>query len=236
MKQNEIYISRFSAWAPGIENAKEWEEWAQGKREILSVTDSPEILYTDSKFRRRLSQISKMTVQVVHDLLPVNDDTKMIFLSFRGELSRQYKVNKMIIEDSSILPAAFSLSVFNAPAALASMAFGLKGGYSAIYPGENSFTSGLSLAQAAFFGDESEQLLFVYADEKIPAEYADILPEGNLDPVGSQQRVPEEHPPLAFGFLLTGKPEAAAIPLSSLKAGTENPADFLKQLILSRKL
>jgi len=214
MNNNEIYISRFSAWAPGIENANEWKEWAQGKREILSVSDSPEIMYTDSKFRRRLSQISKMTVQVVHDLLPVNDDTKMIFLSFRGELSRQFKVNKMIIEDNSILPAAFSLSVFNTPVALASMAFGLKGGYSAIYP--NSFASGISLAEAAFSCDEAEQLLFVYADEKAPAEYAEILPE--------------EHPPLAFGFLLTRNP--GDIPLSSLKNETESPANFLKQLIL----
>ena len=220
MNNNEIYISRFSAWAPGVENAEEWKEWAQGKREILSVTDSPALMYTDSKFRRRLSQISKMTVQVVNDLLPVGDDTKMIFLSFRGELSRQYKVNKMIIEDNSILPAAFSLSVFNAPAALASMAFGLKGGYTAIYPA--SFASGISLAEAAFFCDESEQLLFVYADEKVPDEYADVHSE--------------EHPPLAFGLLLTRKPEPApghlSIPLSSLKKETESPAHFLKHLIL----
>ncbi|MCL2804567.1 MAG: beta-ketoacyl synthase chain length factor [Treponema sp.] len=225
MKHNEIYISRFSAWAPGIENANEWKEWAQGKREILSVTDSPQIMFADSKFRRRLSQISKMTVQVVHDLLPVNDDTKMIFLSFRGELSRQYKVNKMIIEDRSILPAAFSLSVFNAPAALASMAFGLKGGYSAIFP--DTFASGISLAEAAFLCDDAEQLLFVYADENVPQEYADIT---------------EEHPwlfqPLAFGFLLTGKaePQDSSILLSSLKKEAESPADFLKHLILSRKL
>jgi len=215
MNKSEIYISRFSAWAPGIENESEWKEWAQGKRDILSVTDSPEILYTDSKFRRRLSQISKMTVQVVHDLLPVNDDTKIIFLSFRGELSRQFKVNKMIIEDNSILPAAFSLSVFNAPVALASMAFGLKGGYSAIYP--NSFDTGLSLAQASFECDGAEQLLFIYADEKVPDEYKDIYAGTNL--------------PLAFGFVLTCKPENPLTHFSELKEGIDSPENFLKRLV-----
>jgi hypothetical protein len=203
-----------------MENAKEWEEWAQGKREISSVSEGPKILFTDSMFRRRLSQISKMTVQVVHDLLPVKEETKILFLSFRGELSRQYKVNKTLIEDNDIMPAAFSLSVFNAPAALASMAFGLKGGYSAVYPGRNSFAAGLSLTEAAFLCGESEELIFIYADEEIPHEYKDIFPG--------------THPPLAFGFVLARKPGALSIRLSALKEGENSPEGFLKRLINSK--
>ncbi|MCL2441506.1 MAG: beta-ketoacyl synthase chain length factor [Treponema sp.] len=232
MKQNEVYISRFSAWAPGVENVKEWEEWAQDKREIIIDSKSPDLSFTEPMFRRRLSQISKMTVQVVHDLLPVAEDTKIIFLSFRGELSYQFKLNKMFIEDNEIKPAAFSLSVFNAPAALASMAFSLKGGYSAVYPGENSFVMGLTLAEAAFICkleprphglDESEELIFVYADEDIPNEYKDIY-SGT-------------HNPLAFGFVLTRNPSGQAvstIPFSALKEGINTPEDFLKRLILSK--
>jgi hypothetical protein len=142
MKHNEIYISRFSAWAPGIENAKGWEEWSQGKREMSCASEGPEIKFTDPMFRRRISQISKMTIQVVHDLLPIQEETKMLFLSFRGELSKQFKVNKMQIKDGSFLPAAFSFSVFNAPVALASMALSLKGGYTALYPTNNSIKDG----------------------------------------------------------------------------------------------
>ena len=220
MKQNEIYISRFSAWAPGIGNAEEWEEWAQGRREILSIPESPGILFTDSKFRRRLSQISKMTIQVVHDLLPVAEDTKIIFFSFRGELSRQFKVNKTLIEDNDILPAAFSLSVFNAPAALASMAFSLKGGYSAVYPGKNSFAAGLSLTEAAFPCGEPGELIFIYADEEIPNEYKDICPETQL--------------PLAFGFVLARKPGYPSIHFSALREGIDSPENLLKRLILSK--
>ena len=217
MKQNEVYISRFSAWAPGVENSKEWEEWALGKREITSGPGSPDISFTDPMFRRRLSQISKMTIQVVHDLLPVAEDTKMIFLSFRGELSRQFNINEKLIEENNIMPAAFSLSVFNAPAALASIAFNLKGGYSAVYPGGNSFTAGLSLAEAAFLCGESEELIFIYADEEIPHEYKDIFPG--------------THPPLAFGFVLTRNPENHPIHFSTLKEGIDSPINFLKRLI-----
>ena len=226
------FITKFSAWAPGVESSGEWNEWALGKREISLSSAGPDLAFTEAKFRRRLSQISKMTVQVVHDLLPVAENSKIFFLSFWGELSRQFKINKMLIEDNDILPAAFSLSVFNAPAALASIAFGLKGGYSAIYPGNNSFISGLKLAEAALLYRESEsaaepehaadseEIIFIYADEEIPPEYREIFPG--------------KHFPLAFAFLLSRKQNGSSIPLSSLITGTNTPEDFLKRLLLKK--
>jgi hypothetical protein len=212
------YITRLCAWAPGIENSGEWDEWARNKRDITFTAKGPEIAFTDSLFRRRLSQISKMTVQVVHGLLPVGENAKMLFVSFRGELARQYQINKMLMEEKSLMPAAFSLSVFNAPAALASISLGLKGGYSALYPGNNSFASGLMAAEAAFFSGETEELIFVYADEDAPTEYRRFF-----------QECP---PPLAFAFLLTREPQSLSIPLSSLREGTDSPLDFLRRLLL----
>jgi hypothetical protein len=212
-----LFITRLCAWAPGVESSSEWEQWAQGKREIVSGNQSPALEFTDSLFRRRLSQISKMTVQVVHDLLPVGEDTKMFFVSFRGELSRQYQINKMLIEEKSLSPAAFSLSVFNAPAALASIALGLKGGYSALYPGNNSFATGLDAATASFVCEKQNELIFVYADEQAPPEYGHYVNECS--------------PPFAFAFLLTREPKSISVPLSQLN-GKDNPLDFLRRLLL----
>ena len=224
------YITRLCAWAPGVENSGEWDEWAQGGRDIASGAQGPAIAFTDSLFRRRLSQISKMTVQVVHELLPVKEDTKMFFISFRGELSRQYQINKMLIEEKSLMPAAFSLSVFNAPAALASIALGLKGGYSALYPGNNSFAAGLAAAEASLVSGVTGELIFVYADEQAPPEYGRYINEFS--------------PPLAFAFLLTREPQPLSVSLSSLKGGEEGasghperrPHDFLRRLLLCGKI
>ena len=218
MSPEDIYIARFSTWTPGCTSADEWRQWARGRREMLSSAEAPEIAFTDSLFRRRLSQISRMTIQVVHDLLPLKEDTKMIFLSFRGELSRQYNINRMQIQDKALLHASFSLSVFNAPPALASIALGLHGGYSALYPGKNSFTAGLAAVKAAFLCGMTEELVFVYADEEVPAEYASLLPE--------------RPPPFAFGLLLARESGPGRIPLSSLNEEEESPAEFLKSLIL----
>jgi len=220
------YISRLCAWAPGVENSGEWDEWAQGKRGISSGakdkgTQVPELSFTDAMFRRRLSQISRMTVQVVHGLLPVGEDAKMMFVSFRGELARQYQINKMLIEEKSLMPAAFSLSVFNAPAALASIALGLKGGYSALYPGNNSFAAGLAAASASFVSDKQEELIFVYADEQPPPEY--------------ERYYDERSSPLAFAFLLTREPQSGSVPLSQFNK-EDDPLDFLKRVILSGKM
>ena len=218
MTNGEIYVARLCAWAPGVESSAEWDEWALGKRNISSSTKGPEITFTDSMFRRRLSQISKMTVQVIHNLLPLEEDTKIIFLSFRGELSRQYQINKMLIEEKELSPAAFSLSLFNAPVALAAIAFGLKGGYSALYLEKNSFSTGIKAAQAALLSGTTEEVALVYADENVPPEYACFF-----------QECP---PPVAFGLLLSRDFRPSSVSLSSLKKAEDNPLNFLKQLFL----
>jgi hypothetical protein len=211
-----VYLSRFSAWAPGLETAQEWMEWAYGKREIRASRESPEIGFTDPLFRRRLSQISKMTIRVIHDIQPIAEDTQIMFISFRGELIQQYKINKMLIEDGELLPAAFSLSVFNTPPALASIALNLSASYSALYPAEDSFESGIAAAAAPVLCGRVEKILFVYADEMPPPEYTGICPG---------------HPaPLAFSVLISREPEAGSVPL---KSGALSPAAFLRSLILA---
>jgi hypothetical protein len=217
MSGGEIYIARLAAWAPGIAGSGEWDEWALGKRSISCEAKGPDITFTDSMFRRRLSQITKMTIQVIHDLLPLEEDAKIFFLSFRGELSRQYQINKMLIEEGELSPAAFSLSVFNAPVALATIALGLKGGYSALYPEKNSLSAGIKAAEAAILCGTTEEAALVYVDENVPPEYRCFFQECPL--------------PLAFGVLLSRSRRPLSIPLSLCKQ-EDNPYDFLKQLLL----
>jgi len=213
----EIYITRFSAWAPGIEIPCEWDKWALGERNILPEAKAPEIAYTDPTFRRRLSQVSKMSIQVIHDLLPLKEDTKILFSSFRGELSREFQIFRMLKEEGALRPAAFSLSGFNTPVALACIAFGLKGGYSAIYPAKDSFSACLKAAQAVLCGTTGD-LVLVYADENIPPECSCFF-----RPSPS---------PAAFALLLSGNSQSSSVSLSSLNTEEDNPLAFLRQVIL----
>jgi len=213
----EVFIKRISAWAPGITGSDEWKEWALGNKEITAGTKGPDLSFADPMFRRRLSLISKMTIQAAHDLMPL-DNTKIFFYSFRGEISRQFNVNKMLIEENMLSPASFSLSVFNAPVALATMALGLKGGYSAIYPGYNSFSTSLLTAQAAILGGTAEEIAFIYADEEVPSEYCSFF-NGNV-PVA-----------ISFGLLLSKTPDEKCVGLK-LPDEQDNPLSFLKKTLL----
>ena len=180
----ELYISNVCAWAPGLyDDAENWKAWKEGKMEIATIKESPKLEYTDPLFRRRLSQITKMTVHVIHTLLEKNcisKETKINFISLRGEIEREFTINKSLIEDGTILPAGFSLSVFNTPVASATLAFGLKGGYTVIFPSKGNFDSALKNAVAPVLAGTEKQIILVYADEFVPDYYGDKRPEQNI--------------------------------------------------------
>ena len=63
----EIYISGITKWAPGLTDDENlWQSWLAGDAQIEQIKESPKLEYTDPLFRRRLSQITKMTVHVIH--------------------------------------------------------------------------------------------------------------------------------------------------------------------------
>lgn len=149
-----IYITKFSFYKPSPENPREM----------------PKLLYVDALFRRRLSQVTRMTIEAVYGVIQGNEDLKLVFASFRGEIARQLKINKGLVEDANVLPASFSISVFNTPAAATTIAFKMKAGYTAIYPSEDNFRSAFLAAAAPLLSGEESKIIFAYADEKIPEE------------------------------------------------------------------
>ena len=188
-------------------------------------TDSPKLEYADPLFRRRLSQITKMTIQVVHDILEdvtIGEDTKLVFVSLRGEIKREFTINKWLIEDNSIMPAAFSLSVFNTPIASATLAFKLHGGYSVIYPSKNNFRDGFIQAVSPVLAETENEIIFVYADELVPEEYGDLRPAENI--------------PMAFACKISNKADAGQngnsieIRRDDLKKISSSPSEFLEFL------
>lgn len=162
----EISVSNVHTWQPPQENRKE----------------KPKLEFADPLFKRRLSQITRMTIQVLHDLIaecPEASEYKQIFVSFRGEIEREFTINRGIIQDTEILPAAFSLSVFNAPIAAASLCLKLKSGYSVIYPSKEQFHDALLAAASPVLCGSETRVILVYADEYVPDEYGALQPKEN---------------------------------------------------------
>lgn len=196
-----MFVSKLCVWEPPADD----------------LSAAPKLEWTEPIFRRRLSQLTKMTVQVVHDLFSdgtLDKNTKLVFLSFRGELEREFKVNKTLIEEESILPAAFSLSVFNAAIAQATIALGLKGGYTCVFPSGADFASGVLSAAAPVLaqGGDSKTVL-VYADENVPDYYKNFL------------QGPNE--PLAFAALLSSQKTDNSVELD-LEKIPRSPREFVQ--------
>lgn len=216
-----FYLSNITAWAPGLsDDEKLWSDWADDKIQIEQIKESPKLEYTDPLFRRRLSQITKMTVHVVHNLLEkshVNKDTKVVFISLRGEIEREFTINKGLIEDGMILPAGFSLSVFNTPISSATLAFGMKGGYSVVYPSKNNFADAFKLAVSPVLAGTEKELILVYADELVPEQYGDKRPVENI--------------PMAFACLLSAEKKENCVIFEDFSNVTNSPADFLRYII-----
>ncbi|MDR1319507.1 MAG: beta-ketoacyl synthase chain length factor [Treponema sp.] len=213
-----VGVSRFASWAPGLGSAEEWREWARGRREIEKSKAGPPLEFTDPLFRRRLSQISRMTIQVLHDLMPFAEAAKIVFVSFRGEIAQQFKINRMLTEEGAVGPAAFSQSVFNTPPALAAAALNLRSGYSALYPGKDLFRTGFLAAAAPVLSGDARESVLVYADELCPSEYGRLCPENGR--------------PLAFAALL-GAPAESGGPDPGAEGGEDplaSPEKFIARL------
>ncbi len=196
-----MFVSKLCVWEPPADD----------------LSAAPKLEWTEAIFRRRLSQLTKMTVQVVHDIFSdgtLDKNAKLVFLSFRGELEREFKVNKTLIEEESILPAAFSLSVFNAAIAQATIALGLKGGYTCVFPSGADFASGVLSAAAPVLAQGGDaKTVLVYADENVPDYYKEFL------------KGPNE--PLAFAALLSSQKTDNSVELD-LEKIPRSPREFVQ--------
>lgn len=250
-----IYVNKVSCWAPLSGALKEnpgfWLDWANGKASLALSGASPKLAYADPLFRRRLSQITKMTIEVVHDIVSevaaddeesevaanplVCDgsdeeevssgsikDAKLVFCSFRGEIARQLKINRGLIEERDVSPASFAISVFNTPPASAAIALDLKAGYTAIYPGSDDFSCALACAFAPILCGKEKRVIFAFADELIPQEYV-------FSTDGTVGTTPQK-PPLAFALALSERKTRRAVELN-LSERYASPEDFLKAII-----
>lgn len=201
----EIFVSNVHKWQASSENPKE----------------KPKLEFVDALFKRRLSQVTRMTIQVLHDLLeevPEAKDCKQVFVSLRGEIEREFTINKGIIEDLEILPAGFSLSVFNTPIAAASLALKLKAGYSVIYPSKGDFGSAFLGAASPVLSGSEEKIVFVYADEYVPEQYGKLQPENNIG--------------TAFSCVLsaTELKGSLSINCTEFEENLKNPLEFLARI------
>ncbi|MBP5576414.1 MAG: beta-ketoacyl synthase chain length factor [Treponema sp.] len=229
MMERTIYASCPVCWAPGMQTEGDWKNFAQGKKDIERTSEAPKLEFTTPLFRRRLGQLCRMTVQVVHDSIERFGlkNLPILFTSVYGEINREFTIDRSVITEGSVMPAAFSLSTFNAPIALATLQCGIKSGYEVVFPSKGNFSYALQAAEASVFGGKNDRILFVYGEELFPKEYDSIksVKEGNI-------HIPNI--PLAFALVIGNSPleNCSGAKFNSADFTSKStPIDFLKMLL-----
>ena len=139
----------------------------------------PDVSFVPMLTRRRLSYVSRMVVLVSDQVSRDKDGNKfppckVTFASQFGEITQQLKISETLIDTGMVSPAHFSLSVFNASIANASILESNTAGYSAVFSGKDAFTTGLTDCLAALENEPGKSRTFIFADELIPETYAPV--------------------------------------------------------------
>ena len=196
-----------------------WKEWAKGKREIPEVSDSPSLDFMPPLFRRRLSQLTKMTVHTVHHVIEESGkkELKIFSAGNYGEINREFQINEQLVKDNDILPATFSLSVFNTPAAQATLACKIHSGYTAAFGSKGSFYDSLAAAVSIILSGDEKEILFTWGNEKLPDEYTSHNGEKSV--------------PLCFSLILSSEKNEKAFSFDAGDFKNQGAEDFIKKII-----
>jgi hypothetical protein len=225
---SRLFLEEHCAWAPGVETVEEWEQWAAGKGEIEASTAVPSLDHMSKISKRRLSQLTKMVLQVGHELILKHRPDHVIFCSNYGEIRKQYKITQGLLEDGEIRPANFSHSVFNTPLSLLTIEEKVKESVNVLLAGDRGLSMGLQAAVAQGVYAPGERQLVIFSDELLPEDYSGLLGKT----------------PLPYAFALLFGPENSLgvnVTLNLDEKGSNesgsstSPLDFYRWLILNKK-
>ena len=183
-------IERWDAWIQGIRSQSEWLDFFASGKQQRSGTPFADLQYHHLKpvQRRRLSDISKITLDVAFAVAAQCQTVRSVFASRWGEVSRMADLLTAICTGEDLSPTAFSMSVHNTSSGLFSIQSGNRAPSTAIAAGHDTVIAGwieactlLSLGQP--------KVLLVISEDLMPDVY-------------QQFSAPEEQP-VAAAFLLT---------------------------------
>ncbi|OAJ94889.1 beta-ketoacyl synthase chain length factor [Vibrio bivalvicida] len=174
MLNSDINISfNIDAWrahSNGLSLSHEWESWANN----LQWPEEGKLITTaiPPMMRRRMSNLSKLAVQTTIELLSEHEIDYLVFASRHGELHRSTQIIDDILHGEEASPMAFSQSVHNTAAGLATIATKKPIPLTSIAASENTFQSAIVEAWLYLDANPQHKVLVIDFDEPLPEAYA----------------------------------------------------------------
>jgi hypothetical protein len=197
-------IAQWRAWAPGLTNVEDWQQWSQHPTPLQSSDEAPDVSFLPAMQRRRLGRLARMAFAVGWPLAQGHARLPLVFVSRHGETPRTFEILCDVAANEPLSPTQFSLSVHNAVIGLWSILRGETSEMTALAAAGDGLEHGVFEA-AALLAEGAPAVLVIVTEEQPPQAYCDWIDD-----------VPF---PYAVGLLLTPGTDWQL----SLKPGSETP-------------
>ncbi|MCK6264361.1 beta-ketoacyl synthase chain length factor [Vibrio sp. ZSDE26] len=171
---NQTQIASFEivdylAQSAGIHLPEQWQQWANDNQ--WPQEGKVEVSHIPPMMRRRMSSLSKLALQTALQLLNKHNVDYLVFASRHGELQRSAALIKDIVQGEEASPMAFSQSVHNTAAGLATIAAKKPLPATSIAAGVNTFQSAIVDAWLYLTQHPTHKVLLIDFDEPVPEIY-----------------------------------------------------------------
>ncbi|WP_181832628.1 beta-ketoacyl synthase chain length factor [Bosea caraganae] len=170
-------VRNWFAWTSERISSAQWRDWAGPCREDDFV---PPVALPLS-LRRRATPMGQTLLAGALGFTEIVQEARYVQASRHGEFSRARQTLLALAQEEELSPAEFSMSVHHGLAGLLSIHAQNRQGHIALAAGTESFACGLLEAAACIAERPQTPILLLYADEKLPHEFAGLAgPESAL--------------------------------------------------------
>jgi hypothetical protein len=206
-------ITRWGAWAPGLESPEAWHRWARGEAVIASHGE-PKAAALPPMLRRRTGRLGRMALEAALQCDP-GSGLPAVFCSRHGDVGRTLELLEAQARDERVSPAAFGLSVHNAIGGLLSIATGSQATMTAIAAGIATVPAGI-LEACGLLAEGSPDVLLVAYDEPLPALYAEFRDDAEVPYAWAWRMAQADGPSYTLTTETSEEPGEAAPPVEPL--------------------
>ncbi|MGI2170086.1 beta-ketoacyl synthase chain length factor [Shewanella sp. MF05960] len=176
----------WGAWSPDFQTIESWQHWQLPNTTVSANQASPALPHIPAMQRRRFSRLTKMMLSAAHDC-QVAAQTRSVFSSRHGELTRTLGLLKDITQQQALSPMAFSQSVHNTASGIFGIVNHNTAASTSIAAGEQTLPQALIETYAQLAQDPTP-VLMIFGDDPVPPVYSEFIHEVEL--------------PIAFGLYL----------------------------------
>lgn len=169
MNAIQFNIQQLYALSAGLEKPEDWAAWFEQKQTPASLEIPTQAI--PAMMRRRMSNLSKLAVQVAALLSKSESIDFIVFSSQHGELPRTITLLLDILAGRDASPTAFSMSVHNTASGLFTIATQNAVPATSIAGGADSFHYAFIEAAAYLAQYPNNTVLVVHFDAPLPPPY-----------------------------------------------------------------